>query len=89
MLIIPLLLRFFFQDTVSLCSPAYPGFVDQAGLELRDLSACCLLNAGIKGLHYCCPATAYFFDMATWKSKTWLALLCFPLTVPFHTPDFI
>jgi hypothetical protein len=32
---------FFFQDRVSLCSPGCPGihFVDQAGLELRNLPA--------------------------------------------------
>jgi hypothetical protein len=32
---------FFFRDSVSLCSPSYPGThsVDQAGLELRNLPA--------------------------------------------------
>jgi hypothetical protein len=32
---------FFFPDRVSLCSPGCPGthFVDQAGLELRNLPA--------------------------------------------------
>jgi hypothetical protein len=37
-------------DRVSLCSPGCPGthFVDQAGIELRNLPA----SAGIKGVHH-------------------------------------
>jgi hypothetical protein len=40
-----------FQDRVSLCSPGCPGthFVDQAGLELRNLPAS---SAGIKGVYH-------------------------------------
>jgi hypothetical protein len=48
-----ILFYFIFQDRVSLCSPGCPGtdFVDQAGLELRNLpaSASC---AGIKGVRH-------------------------------------
>jgi hypothetical protein len=39
-----------FQDRVSLCSPGYPGthFVDQAGLELRNLPASASRVLGLK-----------------------------------------
>jgi hypothetical protein len=41
---------FFFQDRVSLCSPGCPGThsVDQAGLELRNLSASASQGLGLK-----------------------------------------
>jgi hypothetical protein len=40
----------FFRDRVSLCSPGCPGthFVDQAGLELRNLSASASQVLGLK-----------------------------------------
>jgi hypothetical protein len=40
----------FKKDRVSLCSPGCPGThsVDQAGLELRDLSASAFLGLGLK-----------------------------------------
>jgi hypothetical protein len=53
----------FFQDRVSLYSPGCPGthFVDQAGLDRTQKSAClCLPSAGIKGVRHHCPATAHF-----------------------------
>jgi hypothetical protein len=44
------LLLFFFQDKVSLCSAGCPGthFVDQAGLELRNLPASASQVLGLK-----------------------------------------
>jgi hypothetical protein len=41
----------FFRDRVSLCSPGCPGthFVDQAGLELRNLPASASRVLGLKG----------------------------------------
>jgi hypothetical protein len=41
---------FVFRDRVSLCSPGYPGthFVDQAGLELRNLPASASQVLGLK-----------------------------------------
>jgi hypothetical protein len=41
---------FFFRDRVSLCSPGCPGthFVDQAGLELRNLPAFASRGLGLK-----------------------------------------
>jgi hypothetical protein len=46
----------FFQDKVSLCSPGCPGthFVDQAGLELRNLPASAFQVLELKA----CAATA-------------------------------
>jgi hypothetical protein len=53
----------FFQDRVSLYSPGCAGThsVDQAGLELRNQSAClCLPSAGIKGVcHHTRPDIFY------------------------------
>jgi hypothetical protein len=45
-------LFFVFRDRVSLYSPGCPGthFVDQAGLELRNIACLCLPSAGIKGV---------------------------------------
>lgn len=42
----------FSLDRVSLCNwPDSPGFIDQAGLKLTEISAClCHLIAGIKGM---------------------------------------
>jgi hypothetical protein len=47
---------FVFQDRVSLCSPGCPGthFVDQAGLELRNLPAFASQVLGLKA----CATTA-------------------------------
>jgi hypothetical protein len=41
---------FVFQDRVSLCSPGFPGthFVDQLGLELRNLPASASRVLGLK-----------------------------------------
>jgi hypothetical protein len=46
-----LFLFLFFRDRVSLCSPGCPGthFVDQAGLELRNLPASASQVLGLKG----------------------------------------
>jgi hypothetical protein len=45
-----LLVCLFFQDRISLCIPGYPGthFVDQAGLELRNLPASAFRVLGLK-----------------------------------------
>jgi hypothetical protein len=47
-----------FQDRVSLCSPGYPGihYVDQAGLELRNLPA-----SEVLGLKVCATAAQLHF----------------------------
>jgi hypothetical protein len=62
---------FVFQDKVSLCSPGCPGthFVDQAGLELRNLSASA---SQVLGLKVCAtmPGTLWpFIDQLTWGAK--------------------
>ena len=53
---------FVFRDRVSLCSPGCPGthFVDQAGLELRNLPASA---SGVLGLKVCAttPSHVSFF----------------------------
>jgi hypothetical protein len=51
-----LFLILFFQDRVSLCNPGCPGthFVDQAGLELRNLPASASQVLGLKA----CTTTA-------------------------------
>jgi hypothetical protein len=51
----------FFQDRVSLYSPGCPGthFVDQAGLELRNLPASAS-QVGIKGMRHHCLAEKSF-----------------------------
>jgi hypothetical protein len=48
---------FVFRDRVSLCSPGCPGthFVDQAGLELRNLPASASQELGLKA----CTTTAW------------------------------
>jgi hypothetical protein len=48
----------FFQDRVSLCSPGFPGthFVDQAGLQLRNLPASASQVLGLKALRHHHPA---------------------------------
>ena len=48
---------FFFLDKVSLCSPVCPGThsVDQAGLELRDVSAS---TSKVLGLKECATTTS-------------------------------
>jgi hypothetical protein len=45
---------FIFQDRVSLCSPGCPGthFVDQAGLELRNLPVSAPPSAGTEGVRH-------------------------------------
>jgi hypothetical protein len=57
-----LVLFFVFQDRVSLCSPGYPGthFVDQTGLELRNLPASASRVLGLKACATT-PATEFFF----------------------------
>jgi hypothetical protein len=58
--------NFFFRDRVSLCSPGCPAthFVDQAGLELRNLPASvCLPSAGIKAVSHHHPATSTQFKL--------------------------
>jgi hypothetical protein len=54
---------FVFQDRVSLCSLGCPGIysVDQAGLELRDLSASASRVLGLK----VCTTTAQFYFSLT------------------------
>lgn len=50
-----------FQDRVSLCSSGWPAtcFMDQTGLELRDLPIC-LQNPGIEGTHHHPTDTNWF-----------------------------
>jgi hypothetical protein len=59
-----------FRDRVSLCSPGCPGthFVDQAGLELRNLPASASRVLGLKACatmpgskHLCAPATMLLY----------------------------
>jgi hypothetical protein len=52
---------FFFQDRVSLSSPGCPGthFVDQAGLELRNLPASASQVLGLKA----CATTAWLKEI--------------------------
>lgn len=50
-----------FQDRVSLCNSGWPEtcFMDQTGLELRDLPIC-LQNPGIEGTHHHPTDTNWF-----------------------------
>jgi hypothetical protein len=52
---------FFFQDRVFLCSPDCPGthFVDQAGLELRNLTA---FASQVLGLKVCAMACMWILS---------------------------
>jgi hypothetical protein len=61
---------FVFQDRVSLYSPGCPGthFVDQAGLELRNLPACA---SQVLELKACATMPG---DMADFKHYTYLLI---------------
>jgi hypothetical protein len=54
-----------FQDKVSLCSPGCPGthFVDQAGLELRNLPASA---SQVLGLKVCGTTARHVFLTSGW-----------------------
>jgi hypothetical protein len=64
---------FFFRDRVSLCIPGCPGarFVDQAGLELRNLPASA---SRVLGLKVCAtmPGCSYHFEspLLHWDSSS-------------------
>jgi hypothetical protein len=49
---------------VSLCNPDCPGipYVDQAGLELRDLTAFASLSTGTKGMRQHCLALQWILN---------------------------
>jgi hypothetical protein len=59
----------FFQDRVSLCSPGCPGihFVDQLGLELRDLLASASQALGVKGV---CHQILFLFILKIMRHTT-------------------
>jgi hypothetical protein len=59
----PFFVLFCFRDRVSLCSPGCPGthFVDQAGLELRNLLASASQVLGLKA----CATTPGTFSILT------------------------
>jgi hypothetical protein len=70
----------FFRDRVSLCSPGCPGthFIDQAGLELRNLPASA---SPVLGLKACAttPGWIFFFN--------WIfSLFTFQMLSPFLVP---
>ena len=74
----------FFRDRVSLCSPGCLGthFVDQAGLELRNLPASVSRVLGLK----MCATTAWLrpcFD----GLLVFGLCLCYPGVTPGHTKD--
>jgi hypothetical protein len=59
---------FFFQDRVSLYSPGYLGThtVDQAGLELRNLSASASQVLGLL-LHIFLKSSFYYFQLCVYE----------------------
>jgi hypothetical protein len=64
---------FVFRDRVSLCSPGCPGtqFVDQAGLELRNLPASASRVLGLKAC-----ATTPGFKYYSFFFKIYLFIIC-------------
>jgi hypothetical protein len=62
----------FFRDRVSLYSPGCPGthFVDQAGLELRNLPASASQVLGLKACTTTARLISYFFFLNPRSSKT-------------------
>jgi hypothetical protein len=81
-LIFWLLLFFFFSQGVSLCSPGCPGthFVDQAGLELRNLPA---FASQVLGLKVCAtmPGPSGPFLFSGFNCPCWPVLNCMNSTV--------
>jgi hypothetical protein len=73
-------LFWYFRDKIFLYCPGCPGthFVDQAGLELRNLHASASQHAGIKGLPHHGPAPTGPLNFAL------LLLLCIQLVIPFQ-----
>jgi hypothetical protein len=70
-LLLLLFLFFVFQDRVSLCSPGFTGthFVDQAGLELRNLPASA---SQVLGLKACTTTPGFLYTFISSHLGVWL-----------------
>jgi hypothetical protein len=62
--LVALFIFLFFRDRVSLCSPGCPGthFVDQAGLELRNLPVSASQVLGLKACASTARLVAHIFN---------------------------
>jgi hypothetical protein len=72
-----LLMLFFLQDWVSLCSPGCPGthFVDQAGLELRNPPASASRALGLKACATTTCSEVLFLMVTIWFGLAFLSAL--------------